>query len=94
MHLNTLSPVKKILWDSKVDKGNVHGIILEPNKSINPDEVIAYGAAFQTAILSSDTSEGTQDLLLFDVPPLLLSIEIAGGVITPLIKRNTTVLTK
>ena len=63
----------------------------EPFKGINPDECVALGAAYQGGVLGGDVKEG---LLLLDVTPLTLGIETAGGVSTPMIKRNTTIPTK
>jgi len=112
---NTLKPVEQVLTDAKMDKRQVHEIVLVGgstripkiqqlvsdyfggktlNKSINPDEAVAYGAAVQAFILSGGQSTQTQGMVTLDVTPLTLGIETAGGVMTSLIKRGTTVPTK
>ena len=105
----TLEPCKKALSDANLDVKNIDEVIMvggmtrmplvlqtvekffgkKPNISVNPDEVVAVGAAVQAGILQGDV----KDILLLDVTPLTLGLETLGGVMTPLIERNTTVPT-
>ena len=105
----TAGPCKQALSDAGISAGKLNEVILvggqtrmplvqqkvkeifgkEPNKSVNPDEVVAMGAAIQGGVLKGEVS----DVLLLDVTPLTLGIETLGGVMTPLIPRNTTIPT-
>ncbi|MDD5110116.1 MAG: molecular chaperone DnaK [Patescibacteria group bacterium] len=105
----TILPMEKALADAKLTTKDIHEVLLvggmtrmpkvqkiveeffgkKPNVSVNPDEVVAAGAAVQAGVLQGDV----KDVLLLDVTPLSLGLETLGGVMTPLIERNTTVPT-
>ena len=106
----SIEPCRKALKDAGLQPSDISDVILvggqsrmprvqevvkeffgqEPRKDVNPDEAVAMGAAIQGAVLSGDRS----DVLLLDVTPLTLGIETLGGVMTPMIKRNSTIPTK
>ena len=105
----TFAPVKACLKDAKVTIDKIDEVVLvggmtrmplviekvkeffkkEPNRSVNPDEVVAIGATIQAGVLTGET----KDVVLLDVTPLTLGVETLGGVLTPLITRNTTIPT-
>ncbi|CAH9065747.1 unnamed protein product [Cuscuta epithymum] len=111
----TMGPVKKAMEDARLEKNQIHEIVLvggstripkvqqllkeyfngkEPNKGVNPDEAVAYGAAVQGGILSGEGGDETENVVLIDRTPLTLGIETVGGVMTKLIPRNTAIPTK
>jgi heat shock 70kDa protein 1/2/6/8 len=115
LFINTIKPIEIVITDSKLDKTQIHEIVLvggstripkiqqlisnffggkSLNNSINPDEAVAYGASIQAFVLTGGESAKTKDLLLLDVTPLTLGVETGGNVMTPLIKRGTTIPTK